>query len=140
MTAVRIKPRLRFAVVGSPDYFKRRPVPQRPGDLKDHICIQNIYPTTARYAWSFERDRQEIAFEPTGPLALHDHELMIEAALAGIALAYVWETRAHPYIKSGQLIGCLADWIVPEDWLYLYYPTRKHLSAGLRAVIEALRV
>jgi hypothetical protein len=28
---------------------------------------------------------------------------------------------------------------VPEDWLYLYYPTRKYLSAGLRAVIEALR-
>jgi hypothetical protein len=27
----------------------------------------------------------------------------------------------------------------PEDWLYIYYPTRKYLSAGLRAVIQALR-
>jgi hypothetical protein len=34
---------------------------------------------------------------------------------------------------------CLASWRAPEDWLYLYYPTRKHLSAGLRTVIEALR-
>lgn len=38
------------------------------------------------------------------------------------------------------LVECLASWSAPEDWLYLYYPTRKYLSAGLRAVIEALRV
>jgi len=38
------------------------------------------------------------------------------------------------------MVSCLADWIVPEDWLYLYYPTRRYISAGLRAVIDALRV
>lgn len=139
MIAVRINPRLRFAVVGSPAYFERRPIPLLPADLKDHICIENMYPNTTRYAWLFERDGRKTAFEPAGPLALHDHELMIEAALAGTALAYVWEDRARPYIESGRLIGCLDDWIVPEAWLYLYYPARKHLSAGLRAVIEAMR-
>lgn len=64
---------------------------------------------------------------------------MIEAALAGVALACVWEDRARPYIESGRLIGCLTDWIVQEDWLYLYYPAWKHMSAGLRAVIAATR-
>jgi len=29
------------------------------------------------------------------------------------------------------------SWCAPEDWLYIYYPTRKHISAGLRAVVEA---
>ncbi|MET0879733.1 MAG: LysR substrate-binding domain-containing protein, partial [Tardiphaga sp.] len=101
---------------------------------------QNTYPSMRRYPWSFSRDGHEIDFEPNGPLTLHDHELMIEAALAGIALAYVWEERARPYIENGRLISCLEDWIVPEDWLYLYYPTRRHISAGLRAVIEAMRV
>jgi len=75
-----------------------------------------------------------------GPVALHDHELMIEVALAGVALAYVWEDRARPYVDSGQLVACLETWIAPEDWLYLYYPNRKYMSAGLRAVINALRV
>lgn len=139
MTAVKINPRLRFAVVGSPAYFERRPVPISPADLQDHACIRNMYPTSARYPWSFSRGGQEIDFEPTGPLALHDHELMIEAALAGIALAYVWEDRAQPLVDSGRLIRCLEHWIEPEDWLYLYYPTRKHMSAGLRAVIDAMR-
>ncbi len=140
MTAVRIKPRLRFAVVGSPDYFASRPAPKTPTDLKEHVCIRNIYPSGTAYPWEFARYGKTIEFEPTGPISLDDHELMVGAALSGVALAYVWEDRAKPYVESGQLVECLASWCAPEDWLYLYYPARKHLSAGLRAVIEALRV
>lgn len=122
MTAVKIKPRLKLSVVGSPAYFANRAAPRTPTDLKEHVCIQNMYPNTTRYPWYFHRRGKEIEFQPTGPLALHDHELMIEAALAGIAVAYVWEDRARPYVADGRLVSCLEDWIVPEDWLYLYYP------------------
>ncbi|WP_157218976.1 LysR family transcriptional regulator [Flavisphingomonas formosensis] len=139
MTAVKIKPRLRFAVVGSPAYFTQHGIPTEPADLARHICVRNTYPSGVAYPWSFGRDGDEIDIDVSGPLALHDHELMIEAALAGIALAYVWEDRARPYVESGRLVSCLADWIAPEDWLYLYYPTRKYLSAGMRAIIAALR-
>ena len=47
------------------------------------------------------------------------------------------EERARPLIAGGELIECLAPWCADEEALYLYYPTRKYLSAGLRAVIEA---
>ena len=140
MTAVKINPRIRFAVVGSPAYFAKHSIPQEPHDLKQHICIQNMYPTGARYPWWFSREGIEVEFEPSGPVALHDHELMLETALSGVALAYIWEERARPYIDNGRLIGCLDAWIEPEDWLYLYYPTRKYMPAGLRAVINAMRV
>jgi DNA-binding transcriptional LysR family regulator len=140
MTAVKIKPRLKFAVVGSPAYFKKRPAPNVPADLMEHVCIRNMYPSGVGYPWSFGRDGAEIDIDVKGPIALDDHELMIETALAGIALAYVWEDRAKPYVESGLLNSCLGDWIVSEDWLYLYYPTRKYLSAGLRAVIDVLKV
>lgn len=140
MTAVKIKPRLRFSVVGSPAYFSKFPLPQTPADLTGHICVRNMYPSGVTYPWFFKRNGDEVEINVKGPLALHDHELMIEAALAGIALAYVWEDRVRPYIETGKLMSCLDDWIVPEDWLYLYFPARKYHSAGLRAVIEALRV
>jgi DNA-binding transcriptional LysR family regulator len=140
MVAVKIRPRLRFAVVGSPGYFETKPVPQTPADLTDHVCIRNMYPSGAFYPWSFARDGETVDVEPRGPLALHDHELMVEAALAGIGLAYIWEARAKPYVQSGRLVECLQAWCPPEDWLYLYYPTRRHMSAGLRAVIDAMRV
>ncbi|WP_426960236.1 LysR family transcriptional regulator [Muricoccus radiodurans] len=139
MTAVRIGPRLRFAVVGSPAYFERHPPPKVPADLKGHVCVRNIFPSGAAYPWEFSRAGKSVAFEPTGPLSLDDHELMVEAAISGVALAYVWEGRARLHLESGRLVECLAPWCAPEEWLYLYYPARKHLSAGLRAVIEALR-
>lgn len=139
MVAVRIGPRLRFAVVGSPDYFAQRKVPLTPRELGEHRCVQNMYPNGTRYPWEFTRGGETIAFHPTGPIALDDHELMVQVALSGVALAYVWENRAEREIEDGRLIRCLDDWCAPEDWLHLYYPSRRHMSAGLRAVIEALK-
>jgi DNA-binding transcriptional LysR family regulator len=139
MTAVKINPQLRLAVVGSPTYFERHPLPKTPADLKNHACIRNIYPSGTAYPWEFSRAGKIIEFEPTGPLSLDDQELMVAAAKSGVALAYVWEHRARSHLASGQLVECLSSWCAPGDWLYLYYPTRKHMSAGLRAVIQALR-
>ncbi len=120
MIAVRIKPRLRLVVVGTPGYFERRPVPLTQHDLKRHLCIQNMFPSGARYPWEFERDEQVITFQPTGPLSLDDHELMTQAALGGVALAYVWENRVANFIDTGELLRVLDDWCQPEEPLYLY--------------------
>ena len=139
MIALRIKPELRLVVVGSPAYFERRPKPLTPHDLKRHLCIQNMFPSGARYAWDFEKDGQAISFQPNGPLALDDHELMTQAALGGVALAYVWENRVETLIASGALVQVLDEWCQPEEPLYLYYPSRRHMSAGFRAVIDAMK-
>jgi DNA-binding transcriptional LysR family regulator len=140
MIAVKIKPRMRLVVVGSPDYFREWPAPRTPHDLKDHVCIQNMYPSGTRYPWEFTRRGKHVSFHPGGPVSLDDHELMMQVALHGSALAYVWEARAARDIAEGRLIKCLDEWCAPEDWLYLYYPSRQNISAGLRAVVEAMRV
>ncbi|TAT83466.1 LysR family transcriptional regulator [Rhizobium ruizarguesonis] len=139
MIALRIKPRIRLVVVGSPAYFETRPKPATPHELKRHLCIQNMFPSGARYAWEFEKDGQRVSFQPTGPLSLDDHELMMQAALGGVGLAYIWEPRVEKAIASGELIKVLDDWCQPEEPLYLYYPSRRHMSAGFRAVIDAMR-
>ncbi|ANM10195.1 MULTISPECIES: LysR family transcriptional regulator [unclassified Rhizobium] len=139
MIALRIKPRIRLIVVGSPAYFEARPKPATPHELKRHLCIQNMFPSGARYAWEFEKDGQTVSFQPTGPLSLDDHELMMQAALGGVGLAYIWEPRVEKAIAGGELIQVLDDWCQPEEPLYLYYPSRRHMSAGFRAVIDAMR-
>ena len=55
------------------------------------------------------------------------------------ALAYVWENRVAEHVAAGRLIKVLDDWCQPEEPLYLYYPSRRHMSAGFRALIEAIR-
>jgi DNA-binding transcriptional LysR family regulator len=140
MVAVRINPRLRLIVVGSPDYFEARPIPKTPHDLKDHVGIQNTFPNGNRFAWEFRKGDDAVDYWPTGPIALDDHELIVQAAQAGVGLGYVWAQRAQVALADGSLVQCLDDWCQPEDWLYLYYPSRRNMSAGLRAVIEAMRV
>ncbi len=139
MIAVRIRPRLRLVVVGSPSYFERRPVPETPHDLKRHLCIQNMFPSGARYPWEFSRNDEAITFQPTGPLSLDDHELMTRAALDGVALAYVWEDRVAEPVTAGRLIKVLEEWCQPEEPLYLYYPSRRNMSAGFRAFVDAIK-
>lgn len=139
MIAVRIKPRLRFAVVGTPKYFQARKAPQRPQDLHGHACIRYRYPSGAIYNWQFEKDGEEMDVEVVGPITLDSQELMVEAALQGCGLAYVWDSHVQQHLASGALIRCLDDWCAYDDTLFLYYPSRRYVSAGLRAVIDRLR-
>jgi DNA-binding transcriptional LysR family regulator len=139
MVAAKIQPRMEFAVVGSPTYFARHGVPETPNDLNFHTCIQNMYPSGVRYSWDFKREDAQVSYHPSGPLALDDHELMVQAAVSGVSLAYVWKKRAQQELDRGNLVECLQDWMDVGEWLYLYYPSRKHVSAGLRALIDALK-
>jgi DNA-binding transcriptional LysR family regulator len=139
MIAVRIKPLLRFAVVGSPAYLQNRKLPRRPQDLHAHACIRYRFPSGALFNWQFERGGKEIDVEVSGGLTLDSQELMVEAALQGVGLAYVWDARVQAHIANGSLIRCLEDWCPYDDTLFLYYPSRRHVSAGLRALIERLR-
>ncbi|MBG0511623.1 LysR family transcriptional regulator [Agrobacterium sp. MOPV5] len=139
MIAVHIKPTLRFSVVGTPEYFSGRSIPLKPADLRQHSCIRYRFPSGAIYNWQFEKDGEAIDIEVNGPVTIDSQELMVEAALQGCGLAYVWQERVTEHLKSGALIRCLDDWCAPDDNLFLYYPSRRYLSAGLRAVINMLK-
>jgi DNA-binding transcriptional LysR family regulator len=75
MIAVRIGPEIRFAAVGSPAYFEKRPKPKTPHDLRDHLCINQRLPTLGGfYAWDFEKNGRELKVRVEGQLAFNDIE------------------------------------------------------------------
>ena len=141
MVAVRIRPTLRFAVVASPAYLARtgRKLPKKPADLKQHECIRYRFPSGAIFNWEFARHGERLEVEVNGPLTLDGQELMVEAALQACGLAYVWDHRVTDHLKNGTLLRCLDEWCAPEDGLHLYYPSHRHVSAGLKALIAMLR-
>jgi DNA-binding transcriptional LysR family regulator len=65
--------------------------------------------------------------------------MMVEAALNGCGLAYVWSARAVEHLRDGALVDCLADWCPETDDLFIYYPSRRQLSSGLRTLIDRLK-
>ncbi|KGF80485.1 transcriptional regulator [Massilia sp. JS1662] len=139
MVAVRIKPTFRMIVVGAPDYFARHGKPATPHALRDHTCIRYAFPSGTIYHWEFAQDGERVEVEVDGPLTLDSQELMVDAAARGLGLAFAWHDRAAPYIRAGRLQACLDDWTAVDENLYLYFPSRKHQPAGLRALIDALK-
>jgi len=139
MIAVRIKSKFRFTVVGSPSYFEGKQPPLTPHDLQNHTCIRYAFPSGAIFNWEFSKNGEVVQVEVTGALTVDSQELMADAAARGLGLGYVWEDRAAPYLRDGRLRRCLEDWCIVDEGLFLYFPSRRHQSAGLRALIEAMK-
>ena len=140
MIAVRIGPDMRIAVVGAPSYFAKRSQPKKPQDLTDHICINLHLPTYGGlYAWEFEKGGRELRVRVEGQLVLNGTTQVLNAALAGLGLAYVPEDLAQPHVAAGRLKRVLEDWCAPFPGYHLYYPSRRHSSPAFALLVDALR-
>ncbi|UPK38198.1 LysR family transcriptional regulator [Bradyrhizobium sp. 186] len=140
MIAVRIAPDMRIAVVGAPSYFKNRQAPKRPQDLIGHNCITLRLPTHGGlYAWEFEKGGRELKVRVEGQLTYNTTSQILNAALAGMGLAYVPEGWAQPYLAKGRLKRVLEDWCLPYSGYHLYYPSRRQQSAAFALMVDALR-
>jgi len=139
MIAVPLGPQQRLIVVGSPAYLKGRKLPKVPQDLLDHDCIRMRLPSGGVYRWEFERRDEVLALDVNGRLTLDESDLIHEAALAGFGLAYLSTWWAEKDVAAGRLVQMLDDWTPGFPGLCLYYPGRRHVPAGLRALIDLIR-
>lgn len=139
MVSLPIGPTMRSVVVGSPAFFARHVAPQKPEDLHGLPCIRHRYPSGSMYRWELERGGIAQEIEVNGPLTLGDVSLMIGPALQGLGLAYVFEDMVSEHLASGRLVQVLADWCPYYPGLHLYYPSRRHVPAALKAFIDFVR-
>lgn len=139
MVGVHIGDPQRFAVVGSPDYFRRHGVPLHPTDLHQHQCIRYRFPSGRLYKWEFEREGIAFDIDAGGRLTLGDHHLALRAACDGIGLAFLYEDLAWDALGRGRLTRVLEDWCPRFPGFMLYYPRQRQMSSALRAFIDLAR-
>jgi DNA-binding transcriptional LysR family regulator len=140
MIAVRIGPDFCMAVVGAPSYFEAKPQPKKPQDLTAHDCINIRLPTYGGiYAWEFEKRGHELKVRVDGQLVLNSMALRLNAAQAGLGLAYLPEDQVKPYLADGRLIRVLEDWCAPFPGYRLYYPSRRQPAPAFAVLVDALR-
>ena len=140
MIAVKIGPEMRMAVVGAPAYFAARGKPKQPQDLTAHHCINLRLPTYGGiYAWEFEKRGRAMKVRVDGQLVFNNGLLRMNAALAGLGLAYIPEDLVKREIADGRLIRVLADWCAPFAGYHLYYPSRRQPTPAFAVLVEALR-
>ncbi|PDT41226.1 LysR family transcriptional regulator [Sinorhizobium sp. FG01] len=137
MIAVRLSPPFKWAVFGSPDYFRENGRPRVPGDLTKHQCVRFRRPEKGDiYRWEFLEDGQNVRIEPNGPLTVNDGELMRKIASQGLGLIYSSTFHASRELANGQLEPVLLDYSPGSDGLFLYFTRTTQNQPKLRAFIE----
>lgn len=140
MIAVPIGPPVRMAVVASPDYFAAHPKPKNPRDLVGHNCINmRMQSGGGLYVWDFQRKDKQVNVRVDGQLIFNTSPNIVDAALAGLGVAWLPEEEFAPHIEEGRLVRVLEDWCQPFPGFYLYYPSRRQPSPAFTLVVDALR-
>ncbi len=139
MIAIPLGPPERFAVVASPACLARWGRPETPDGLLTRPCIRHRFGAGAPIAWPLEKDGQSLSLRVEGPLVTNNAEVELRAALEGIGFLATFEGLARPYLQDGRLVEVLADWCEPYPGPLLYYPSRRHMPAALRALVDFIR-
>lgn len=140
MIAVRIGPPIRGAVVAAPSYFETMPRLTHPRDLAAHRCVRFRFSSGVLYRWEFEKDGEALEIAVEGPLIVGEDRLIVEAAINGAGVAFVFEDYAGDAIADGRLIRVLEDWCPPFEGFFVYYPSRRQMRPALRAFVDFFKV
>src|SRR5262249_13673551 len=111
-------------------------------ELLLHTCLRGRFSSGAMYPWEFERDGEVVRVDPSGPLTVRigaAADLVVEAAIAGTGIIYLFEDWLQPYLNSGVLAPILEPWWQSFSGPFLYYPGRRLVPAPLRAFVEFIK-
>src|SRR5581483_4457979 len=98
------------------------PALDSPRQLSDHRCINYRHTRTGGlYAWDFQEDGRPFQVRVGGPLVFNNADLIREAALAGLGLAFVYESDVAADIARGRLVRTLEKWCPTFPGYYLYH-------------------
>lgn len=140
MIAVPLGPRVqRFVAAASPAYLAAHGRPTHPRDLLRHACIRHRFLSGVSPPWEFEREGEIVRVSPKGPLVTNTIELGLASAVAGLGVICSFEEFLAPALASGALQPVLEDWWQAFPGPSLYYASRRHMPAPLRAFIDFLK-
>jgi len=129
----------RVLAMASPAYLERFGHPKDPMELEtsDHRCILFREPVTGRpFAWEFHQRRKKVTVKPQGMLTVNDPGTVYSTCLAGLGIAQLFELGIEEYTSSRQLVQLFPDWSEQRFPLYAYYPSRYHVPAKTRALLD----
>jgi DNA-binding transcriptional LysR family regulator len=129
----------RVITVASPAYLKRHGHPADPRELEtgQHRCILFRDSATGRpFAWEFHKGRRKLVVAARGALTVNDAGTLYSTCLAGHGIAQLFELGAENFLAEKKLVRLFPDWPDERFPLYAYHPSRHHVPAKTRALLD----
>ncbi|HWW06246.1 LysR family transcriptional regulator [Collimonas sp.] len=125
-------------VCASPAYLRKHGTPAIPSDLTGHACIGYSYAATAD-EWSFmDVDGKASSVKVSCVMHTNNGDTARSAALAGLGIIWQPSFLIGADLRAGRLIPLLPDYRLPDIDVLAVYPSRRHLSAKVRVMVDFL--
>ena len=128
----------RRLVCAAPAYLSQYGEPATPRELQKHKCIFIRERDEIYGQWHMRSGARQETVKVRGQMSTNDGECALTWALAGHGVIIRSEWDAAPYIRSGRLRMLLPDWELPNADIFVVFPTRSHLSAKTRVLVDFL--
>ncbi|MEN3278324.1 MAG: LysR family transcriptional regulator, transcriptional activator for dmlA [Massilia sp.] len=135
ITARKLADNRRF-LCASPAYLAARGAPAAPRDLHNHSCIVLRESDEIFGNWQFRSGTKQETVKVRGQLSTNDGEAALAWALDGHGIVLRSEWDVAPFLRSGRLRPLLADWTALPADIYILFPTKSHLQAKTRAMVD----
>lgn len=89
--------------------------------------------------WALHCAGETVQIVPPVATIIHDLASQVDLASRGMGIACVSAAMAERNLKDGELLRVLPGWSCPLEATYLYFPSRRHQSAALRAFVAFLK-
>lgn len=127
----------RSVLCASPQYLQQRGTPRHPGELAQHSVITYSYLAT-KDEWRFDGPEGPVSVRTQPCIRTNSGDTCRIAALAhqGVVLQPLFLVGDD--LAAGRLVELMPEYRSGELGIYAVYPTRKHVSPKVRALIDFL--
>jgi DNA-binding transcriptional LysR family regulator len=132
---LRIPGTLRY--YASPAYLAARGTPRRPRDLERHDCLIMTGQREPR-VWKFGSGKKPALVKVRARAEANSFVVVGEFAKAGLGIACMPVYVAAAAVASGALVSVLDRYVRASGPAHAVYPSARHLSPKVRALLELL--
>jgi DNA-binding transcriptional LysR family regulator len=129
---------VRWFLVATPAYLKRRGRPRSPDDLKKHDCLL-FGPGLESAGLRLEKADRSVQLALSARLMVSDMEILHAVAAAGLGVALLPAFGCVEELRAGRLRRVLADWNAPSTPVHVVYPSARHLSPKVKSFVDHLQ-
>lgn len=127
----------RMVLCASPQYLKLHGTPKHPSELADHAVISYSYWST-KDEWHFQGPLGPVSVKTRPCIHTNNGDTCRAAALASQGIILQPSFLVGDDLAAGTLLELMPEFRSLELGIYAVYPTRKHVSAKVRALIDFL--
>lgn len=127
----------RLVPCAAPAYLARQGIPDHPGALRRHACLDYAFPARpGPPLWRFTSGGNVIEVEPAARLVVSDSRSLIDAALNGGGIILAAEILLQDHLAAGRLVRVLPGYEGPSRPMHLLFAERRAQVPKLRALID----